>query len=206
MRWRLFPILLLSLSIGSAMVLLFEDFSSPDLAGKGWKDVSTNAASGSYRVVNRMLYFPQMLDNSAWLTNGKLGWGNVRISMRVRTRFPDGFGLLVIAARCQMESSSSNATYAGWALSGEGGLRSILISTQNGQHSVIADNAVEKSQFIMDIWHDLVLDVRDGFMEVKIDGVKLQSGSGVLPSSGGLLIANGFGAETWISDLKVETL
>lgn len=197
--------LLILLGMGNAAVLLNESFAVSDLVERGWRDVSQNSAAGSYEIKNKMLHFSQKMEKSAWLTNGIQPWGDVRISMKLRTRFPEGKGLLIIAGRCRMETSRTDATYAGWALSGEGGLKSMLVSAVGGKHEIIRSDGIDNAVFAMDVWHDLVLEIRSGMVRVILDGKELCSGSGTLAAQGGVLLSNGFGAETWIEKLKVES-
>jgi hypothetical protein len=198
--------LLVLISTVPAAVLFYDDFSSPEPVKKGWADYSNNPAPNSFIFENRMLHFPQNLNKSAWLMVGEPGWTGIRISCKLRTRFPEGYGLLIIGGRGAMDKAKLDASYAGWALSGEGGLKSMLVAVDNGKETVLESTAPDLKVLEMDTWHDLVVEVGAGSIRVLLDGSEFQSASGSLPAAGKLVIANGFGAETWIKNLKVESL
>ncbi len=153
-----------------------------------------------------MLHFPQNMTKSAWLMVGEAGWSTVRISFKLRTRFPEGYGLLIIGGRGAMDKSRLDASYAGWALSGEGGLKSMLVAVDVGKETVLDSQSPDLSVLEMDAWHDVVLEVGSGSLKVSIDGKEFQSTAGTLPAAGKLVIVNGFGAETWIKSLKIESI
>jgi hypothetical protein len=197
---------LILISTVSASVLFLDDFNSPEPAKKGWVDYSNNPAPNTFEFDNRMLHFPQNLNRSAWLMVGETGWTNIRISCKLRTRFPEGYGLLVIGGRGAMDKAKLDASYAGWALSGEGGLKSMLVAVDTGKETVLNSQSPDLGVLEMDTWHDVVVEVGAGSIRVTIDGREFQSASGTLPAAGKLVIANGFGAETWIKSLKVESL
>ena len=198
--------LILSFSIYSvAAVLFLDDFSSPEPAKKGWEDYSNNATPGTFEFDQHMLHFPQNMTKSAWLMVGDEKWTGVRITMKLRARFPEGYGLMIIAGRGDMDKAKLDATYAGWVLSGEGGFKSMLVSVRTGQLTTLDSLTLNGQNFVLDVWHDIVVEVEVDKIKVLVDGTELQSGSGVLLPSGKLVIANGFGSEVWIKNLKVES-
>jgi hypothetical protein len=197
---------LLCLATAQAATLFYDDFSSPEPAKKGWADYSNNPAPNTFEFDNRMLHFPQNMTKSAWLMVGESGWTNIRISFKLRTRFPEGYGLLIIGGRGAMDKAKLDASYAGWALSGEGGLKSMLVAVDTGKETVLGSVTPDLGVLEMDTWHDVVVEVGASSIRVMIDGKEFQSADGTLPAAGRLVIANGFGAETWIKNLKVESL
>jgi len=198
--------IIIFVSAAPAAVLFVDDFSSPEPAKKGWADYSNNPAPGSFEFANKMLHFPQNMTKSAWLMVGELGWTNIRISLKLRTRFPEGYGLLIIGGRGAMDKSKLDASYAGWALSGEGGLKSMLVAVDVGRETVLGSQSPDLGVLEMDAWHDVVVEVGAGSIRVLIDGKVFQSTTGTLTGAGKLVIVNGFGAETWIKNLKVESM
>jgi hypothetical protein len=198
--------ILILIAAAPAATIFFDDFSSPEPAKKGWADYSNNPAPGSFEFGNNMLHFPQNMTKSAWLMVGEPAWSNVRISFKLRTRFPEGYGLLIIGGRGAMDKSKLDASYAGWALSGEGGLKSMLVAVDVGKETVLGSQSPDLSVLEMDAWHDVVLEIGTGSVKVSIDGREFQSAMGTLPAAGKLVIVNGFGAETWIKSLKVESI
>ena len=206
MNARVILSILILMAAAPATTLFFDDFSSPEPAKKGWADYSNNPAPDTFEFANKVLHFPQNMTKSAWMMVGESGWSNIRISFKLRTRFPEGYGLLIIGGRGAMDKSKLDASYAGWALSGEGGLKSMLMAVDVGKETVLGSQSPDLTVLEMDTWHDVVLEVGSGNIKVSIDGKVFQSASGTLPGAGKLVIVNGFGAETWIKSLKVESI
>ena len=206
MNARVILSIMILIAAAQATTLFFDDFSSPEPAKKGWADYSNNPAPDTFEFANKMLHFPQNMTKSAWMMVGESGWSNIRISFKLRTRFPEGYGLLIIGGRGAMDKSKLDASYAGWALSGEGGLKSMLVAVDVGKETVLGSQSPDLAALEMDAWHDVVLEVGSDNIKVSIDGKVFQSASGTLPGAGKLVIVNGFGAETWIKSLKVESI
>jgi hypothetical protein len=82
----------------------------------------------------------------------------------------------------------------------------MLVAVDVGKETVLGSQSPDLSVLEMDAWHDVVLEVGSSSIKVSIDGKEFQSATGALPAAGKLVIVNGFGAETWIKSLKIESI